>query len=317
MHLKTIDIIQSDIPLFPAFKKLELQDRNFVSNFNSHFLPYSDFNFMSLWSYDVEEDVIISFLNNNLVIQMRDYITNTPFYMFLGTNKVNDTIETLLESAITNKLEPQLKCIPEVNIADDPDVSSSFQVTVDRDNFDYIFLVDELCELEGKKFHPQRRRVHQFEREYPNFSISLLNLHDSYNHESILEIFLQWEELKGHTKEDTIHEFTAIKRLLKDINVFNYLALGIYNEGKLIAFSISELVQSNYAILHFTKADHRYLGIYQMLFMKTAQELAKNGKQFLNMEQDLGIPGLREMKEQWNPVTYLKKYIIGRLNTHY
>ena len=64
---------------FPNFKKLGLEDKPLIESFVKRYLPYSDFNFVSLWSYDTDNSYEISYLNKNLVIKQDDYITNEPF----------------------------------------------------------------------------------------------------------------------------------------------------------------------------------------------------------------------------------------------
>ncbi|MEJ0042787.1 MAG: hypothetical protein WDM81_11525 [Rhizomicrobium sp.] len=51
------------------------------------FPPYSDFNFLNLYSWDAGERVRLSSLNGNLVIRFADYLTDEPFYMFLGPHR--------------------------------------------------------------------------------------------------------------------------------------------------------------------------------------------------------------------------------------
>ncbi len=56
------------IPKFPSSKKLTLADQAEVQNFVEKFPPYSDYNFTSLYSYNVENNIELSWLNNNLVV---------------------------------------------------------------------------------------------------------------------------------------------------------------------------------------------------------------------------------------------------------
>ena len=79
------------IPEFPEFKKLELSDKEDVEAFTKKFPPYSDFNFVSMWSWDIKGEMRLSILNGNLVVRFTDYITGDPFYSFLGNNKTNET----------------------------------------------------------------------------------------------------------------------------------------------------------------------------------------------------------------------------------
>lgn len=70
---------------FLEFKKLELLDKKEVEKITSKFPPYSDFNFVSMWSWDVKEELRISKLNNNLVVRFADYFVGNPFFYFLGS----------------------------------------------------------------------------------------------------------------------------------------------------------------------------------------------------------------------------------------
>ena len=56
------------IPEFPKFKNLELSDKNDIEKFTSKFLPYSDFSFVSMWSWDIKGEMRIAQLNGNLVV---------------------------------------------------------------------------------------------------------------------------------------------------------------------------------------------------------------------------------------------------------
>ena len=103
---------------------------------------------------------------------------------------------------------------------------------------------------------------------------------------------------------------TAIQRLLKDSDYFELVVIGIFFCNKLVGFTISDAVDTEYAMLSFAKGNQDYFGIYQVLFKQTAMEFKKRGLKYINIEQDLGIPGLKFSKQQWNPIKYLKKYLI-------
>lgn len=60
---------------FPQFKKLELADKKDIEKFTSKFPPYSDFNFVSMWSWDIRGEMRVSQLNGNLVVRFTDYLT--------------------------------------------------------------------------------------------------------------------------------------------------------------------------------------------------------------------------------------------------
>ncbi|OGY35168.1 MAG: hypothetical protein A3E36_00640 [Candidatus Andersenbacteria bacterium RIFCSPHIGHO2_12_FULL_45_11b] len=76
------------IPKFPEFKPLEMTDREEIIGYTSKFLPYSDFNFTSMWSWDIDGKIMVSELNGNLVVNFSDYVTSEPFYSLIGDNDI-------------------------------------------------------------------------------------------------------------------------------------------------------------------------------------------------------------------------------------
>lgn len=293
------------IPVFPGFKKLELKDKEEIIKYTSAFDPYSDYNFVSLWSYNTKDNIEVSKLNKNLVVKFLDYTSEDQFYSFLGNNETRKTIEILLEHTRSKNLKQQLKLIPEIDLVDKK-VNKSFSIKEDKDNFDYILSVEELYEYKGKKYQNKRKLSNRFRRLYPNAQVKELNLSDKSTHKNIRKLFKHWSQ----KKQDSEHELVAIQRTLKHANKLNLLGIGIFDNKKLIAFVISDIENKEYAETHFVKADTLYVGIYQFLRKEFARNLKKREYKFINIEQDLGILGLRTAKEQWHPVKYLKKYIV-------
>lgn len=298
------------VPVYPDFKKLKLDDKEEIEKFTTKFLPYSDFNFTSLYSYNTNDDAEISFLNENLVIKFRDYITNEPFYTFLGSANTIETAKELLKRAQTENAMKSLKLIPDVVIESDSRLADEFEILEDPDNFDYILSAEEIKSLKGNKYRGKRNFVNRLTNLYEDITPTIINLKDPKVQVEIEELFIFWKETKSLTHEDIIIEFSAIKRLLAASDSFNLISLGIYINNRLVAFSIDEIIQKKYSIIHFEKADTNFTGLFQYLKMETAEHVFNIGVKFINYEQDLGIPGLKQSKSMWNPIHYLKKYTI-------
>lgn len=304
--------IKKSLPNFPYFKKLELEDRKSIYALTSKFPPYSDYSFVSLWSYDVKNDIMISQLHQNLIVKLRDYISGERFYSFLGYNQAKETIETLLKHAKKENIMPKLRLIPEDNILHNPKLFNFFQIIEDRDNFDYIFLSEEISKLEGSRFSNKRNKVNNFIKMNSPISVALLDIKDPKIHKVIIDLCLAWKKNKKQDGDDANNELHAIKRLLNSSEFLNVLSLGIYNaDNKLIGFSIIETVHQKNSLIHFVKADTSYIGLFEYIYKSTASELYKRRRKYVNRQQDLGIPGLRQAKSSWRPIKFLKKYIIS------
>lgn len=297
------------IPKFPKFVRLTFEHRPCIEKHILKHPPYSDFNFTSLISWGGEE-TYLSELNGNLVVKLRDYITNEPFYTFIGLNNVNETTKTLLKESTKNGLHPKLKLIPEVVLQTDPKIFENFSIEEDRDNYDYIYLLEEAKEFKGKNHRDKRNFINRFKKYYKS-SHKILDLADREVQKEALNLFHHWHNLKGKDKHNVENELLAIKKVFRFARYLNLICIGIYIDKKLVAFSINEILIDGYTINLFEKADFTYQGIFPYLRSITSQYLIERGGKFLSHEQDLGIEGLRKSKMSYNPIFFLKKYTIS------
>lgn len=299
------------IPDFPTFKKLELEDRSEVEKFTKEYPPYSNYNFVSLWSYNTKDIIALSILNNNLVIKFQDYLTNKPFLSVLGRNELIKTVYKLLEHKEEGIIDTELRLIPEYSIIAEKRLLDHFQVVEDRDSFDYVLKTQDLIILKGKEFHSKKNFVNRFLKLNPGHKVEELNITNKNLHEMAETLFYVWEKKQKKERSQTENELTALRRLFLSSEHFNLTGVGVFIDESLIGFSIGEVIHMKYAITHFEKADTSYPGIYQFLRHSTAKHFLRIGCEYINIEEDLGIPGLRKAKESWKPSFYLKKYKIS------
>ncbi|MCX6783535.1 MAG: phosphatidylglycerol lysyltransferase domain-containing protein [candidate division WWE3 bacterium] len=299
------------IPNFPTFKKLELSDKADIQAFTFKFPSYSDFNFLSMWTYNVSNMIEISNLFGNLVVKFQDYQSDNFFYSFLGFCNIVETIDILLDKSGSNGIENYLSLIPEDCVNKQlSELTQQFNVCENRDDFDYICSLSELSRLDGSKYHNWRNLANRFTRDTKNYQVDVVDITNSKAAIRVESLFEIWEESR-HKK--LLHESIAIKRLLQDAKSFNNLvSTGIYVESELIAWGVCEIINKECAIGHYRKADAKYPGIFQFLEQQIALNLINYGVEYLNFEQDFGIPGLRHYKESLRPVSFLKKYTISK-----
>lgn len=298
------------------FKKIELDDLEAIHEFGLQFPPYSDFNALSLWTYNTKDLAEYCFDNDNLVIKYTDYLTNEIFMTLLGTTQIQKTVDSVFSYAKENNIDNTLKLIPEVTAQEVQKTMSRLEITEDENNFDYVFSLESLTKLDGSHHKDERNLCHKFSGTYPQNQIEVLDINDQKVQKILLGIYNQWiinKNNAGKNDEEKETELTAFHRLLRDSNHFKTVCLGLKVDNGYVAFTISEPLNNNYVMAAFTKADIRYRGSFQFVDQRRAEYFYNMGYRFLNLEQDLGIPGLRQAKRSWNPVRYLKKYTIKPL----
>ena len=296
------------IPQFPQFKKIELSDKEDVEKFTHQYPPYSDFNFVSMWSWDIRDEVQISQLNGNLVVLFNDYLTDESFYSFLGNHKVNDTVKVLLDLSLKQNKNCQLKLLPEESIKNLN--QELFIVEEDRDHFDYIFDVEKLSVYTGSDYAVKRTEVRRFLKKNEFIESRLIDISETKIKSDILRLNYDWLEHKKLKDPyfDIKNELIAIDRFLNSKYKGRSCNIGIFCQNSLIGYSVNELVSNDYAIGHFFKTNKH--GSFEYLMKETSKYLSENNIKFLNFEQDLGINGLKKSKLSYRPVNFLKKYSI-------
>lgn len=298
------------IPSFPDFKPLELSDRAEVTAITDRFPCYSDFNFVSLWTWDTASDTELAMLNGNLVVKLRDYVTQQRFLTFIGASKPVSTAVALLEAAPGLCCAPQLALVPH-SVAVRMKQHPSVDVREDRDGADYILSAPANAVLEGPDYRGRRKQVRQFELAHaPRVTIKAGLLAAVLDRAAVLEIFDIWAASAG-ASADANTERAAHARVFDVADVASLHGIALWLDGDLRGFSILEDVTPSTMTVHFSKADRSVSGIFPWLSQQEARYATRRGVRFLNIEQDLGLVGLRASKTKDRPVEFLRKYIVS------
>lgn len=178
------------------------------------------------------------------------------------------------------------------------------QVFEDRDNYDYVYQVSDLAQLSGRNYAKKRNLVKQCLEGY------------SCHYEAISEdnkaeckaMLLRWCRLRNCTDDPGLcGEFQAINDVLDNFMEFGLLGGAVRVDGIIEAFAIGEPLNRQTAVWHFEKAMPHVKGLGQLVNNWFAKYHLQ-GFTFVNREQDLGIPGLRQAKESYYPDHLVPKY---------
>src|SRR5690242_7512357 len=242
------------LPRFPSFKQLELSDACDVQRYASMYRPFAEFNFASLWSWNLDNSVLISELNGNLVVRLTDYASDAVFYSLLGDSDLDHTVEALISLSCREKLQPKLRLVPET-VAEKLD-KTVFSVTEDDNHADYILLVDRLLSYEGTRLASKRNEVNKFSRLCPAARFGILDLNDEAIIEESRAVFERWIERRASAHlADTQREFQAFERCLNSRDQLRLIGTGIFASDSMVAFSILQIVDETNAFALFEKAD--------------------------------------------------------------
>lgn len=179
-----------------------------------------------------------------------------------------------------------------------------FSVTADRDDFDYIYRLEDLRSLAGKKYHQKRNHLKKFQR-YPFVYAPLTEA----DHEDCIrlaaECYLQKNgvsDYSGQVEQLAIHTFFMLFQQL------GLMGGTLRVDGKLAAFTLGERINSNTICVHIEKGDIAYEGVYPAINYYFVNQIEDPAIEYVNREEDLGLPGLRKSKLSYHPVMLLEKY---------
>lgn len=175
-----------------------------------------------------------------------------------------------------------------------------------RDHWDYIYAVEELIALKGKKFHKKKNLLNQFKKNYQY-------QYEPMSPECVEEVLVMQDEWykwyeENNPSEALKAENHAITRVLLNCDqIHGLMGATLRVDGKVIAYTVAEPLCEDSLVIHFEKGDIRYKGVYQAI---NQMFLENEAAEFTNVnrEQDLGDAGLRKAKLSYNPMFFLKKF---------
>jgi len=179
-----------------------------------------------------------------------------------------------------------------------------FDIEEVRDEADYIYSVEALTNLTGKKYAGKRNHISRF-LDNPDWAyedITEQNLDECY------EMNEEWCRQNGcRGAEDLSWEHCAVRKFLKFFRELELAGGLLRREGKVVAFTLGEpLSQVTYNI-HVEKAFSDIQGAYPMINRQFLLHHCQ-GYRYVNREEDLGAEGLRKAKLSYHPEILLMKY---------
>ena len=292
------------IPEYPRFKPIESKDfdklQAQLSTEKRNICELAAANLLIWKDFDRPETTLI---NNNLCIRINP-LNDEPFFLEpLSHNKLDETIKTCLGSAknISRVSEDFIRLIP----------GNNYNITCLRSQFDYVYKIKELAELKGKKFDAKRNHIKRFIKQFPGYEFSPL----SFKHKNdIFALFDKWFNIRKESRYFPRLAYNAQKGALEyTCRHFNDLGLiggEILACNKLIGFVIGSKLNTSTISAHFQYCDPEIQGAPQTILWEACNKLF-NGYEFINLEQDLGIPGLRQAKLSYHPYKIEKKFEIS------
>lgn len=290
-------------------KKVELNDKEWMEPL----IAASDLrgchqNFTNIFAWSEIYNYQVARVNDYLVVKGR-IDKGTPYYFYpVGWGDIKPVIEAMKQDAEDCKHELILFGVSPVNMEVLKSVfPDHFEYQEMRDSFDYLYNLDKLVTLAGRKLQAKRNHINRF-KVNNNWSFEQLS---AENIAECWEMNLQWCNDNDY-KEDKLllSEYCAVRRCFKNFTELGLMGGLIRSEGKVIAYTMGERLNSDTFVTHIEKAFSEIQGAYQMINREFAALIQENYPQiiYVNREEDMGYDGLRKAKLSYHPDKMEEKY---------
>ena len=176
------------------------------------------------------------------------------------------------------------------------------------ERYDYICLREKVISLAGKDMRPKRQHLYQFPRFYPNHEYRPL---EPSLFPECLQLLQRWSdnaEAIGHLQgaDSKVMERESISQVFDNWERFGAIGGALFVDEKMVAFTYGVPINGNTFDLCVEKGDIAYKGVYTVVRHEFMQQIPEQYT-YINLEEDLGLPGLRRAKSSYHPAYQIQK----------
>lgn len=296
------------IPLFPDFQPLKLQDRDTIRQALWEYQPEtSELTFTNLFIWRRHYGLSWCLAGDHLIFLCRPP-ESAPFFLPPVGPPPRAALCRRLLAWLKEELpqaEPTLARADRrlaAELAGTPD----FQVQAQRAHFDYLYRTADLISLSGRHYHDKRNHLNALRR-------TIAWRYEPLTEERLpacLELVDSWCRLKRCAEDlNLMGEWEASRQALRHFTAFGLKGGVLLIDDRVAAFSVGELLNRETAVIHLEKADPAQRGAYAAINQQFLEH-AWAQVPWVNREQDLDEPGLRQAKLSYHPVRLVEKYQI-------
>jgi len=286
------------------FRKISADERETVERYVSSSAERGcDYTFANLFSWGEHE---LAEENGMLFIR---YLTGEQCYLFpIGDGDAALALKAIKKDAedrgiplvIKGATAEEAKLMGEV-------LGKSVETGFCRDCSDYIYPIEDIAGLKGKKYHGKRGHLAKFIKEHPAYKVSTISSHAIPAIKAFLDA---WYASRSADEGSFDLERRAIMRMLENRSVLGAQALMISEGNEILAFTVGSKSRPDTFDVHFEKASWQFPAAYTAINVEFSRFILANYPEivWLNREDDMGIEGLRRAKESWYPCRLIEKY---------
>ena len=231
-------------------------------------------------------------------------------YLFPLGNNLKPTLDAIIHDSQMRGIPCRLTSLTQEDCENlEKWYPGQFHFHTDRDSFDYLYSVDALAELKGKKLQRKRNHCNRFRLLHPGCTVEPITDENTPQVEAMLQNWYA-AKLEKDPNANFYLEQAAIAKALHHRKELGMEGLLLMDKHQPIAMTMGSALSSTTFDIHFEKAVEDMDGAYAVINREFARYLKEKypNLQWLNREDDLGLEGLRKAKLSYCPDRLVEKH---------
>lgn len=182
-----------------------------------------------------------------------------------------------------------------------------FEIEEDRDLAEYIYTTQSMSTFAGSKLAKRRAEIHTFRHKFGDRTqIERIRREHFPQLWEFEEKWLRMSE-EDHDMQALRKEARMIRLQLDNYEKLHLDGILIRIDGEIKGFCYGAKLSDDYFDIMIEKGDRNVPHIYKVIRLESTKWCAMDGT-YVNMEEDVGVPGLRAIKQAYKPEFLIRKY---------
>ena len=253
------------------------------------------------YRYAIEEETLF------ISCKSQNDMKSEAFLPPIGKMELKEAVAILKEYCENTGKELRLTAVPQEFVEELRNILPHFECEELENWSDYVYDIQKLATLQGKALNKKRNRYNKFITEQPAYTYNRCTADD------ITDVvkFLASNRECQHNREDNMrcYEHWQCMATVRNLLKYEQPAGVLRIDGRITAFTLGEVFNDT-LFVHIEKADHNIAGASEAINRLFVNDILAEHPElvYANREEDLGDPGLRQVKRAYNPIMMIQRY---------
>lgn len=264
-----------------------------------------EYSFANLYLWGRQKAAVVQ----GYLVLFSQYNRRTVYPYPVGKGDIRPVLEEIMEDARQRGIPCRLTGLNQEDMQLlENHYPGKFRFHCDRDFYDYVYDIDDLADLKGRKYQKKRNHFNRFRMDFPYYTVEPITTQSLSRVRKMVDDWYAHRE-KEDPQGDYHMERAALKRALEHYNALGMDGLILLDGEDILAITMASRICPNTMDVHFEKARPGVEGAYAVINCEFARYIRQKYPEirYLNREDDMGLEGLRKAKQSYCPHHLVEK----------